>query len=253
MLSASRFAGPPRIRGTRRDSPPGPPLPEPAGPSAPGTLPETPAALGKRWKEVTTSKSVVGFYGHSEQWGKKACFSNFFKHKPYTFSPPACCLPSGAEVPTYSINVAERAVMLCNAHIMRDSKNLERIKTAPHPTEIKSLGRAVKPWSEDMWQRCVCTIARAAVVEKFKQIPELRDILLETAPGDTYIAEATRNDSNWGIGMDVDDPGVKRPGSWKGTNVLGWALMEARDELLVKKSPPIPTPPTGDPKACRDV
>ena len=35
----------------------------------------------------------------------------------------------------------------------------------------------------------------------------------------------------WGIGIDAGEDDVQTPARWKGTNVLGWALMEARAAL----------------------
>merc|ERR1711865_833165 len=57
----------------------------------------------------------------------------------------------------------------------------------------------------------------------------IRDVLLGT--GNSLIAEATRSDRNWGIGIDVGDPRVQTPTKWQGDNILGWALMEARAAL----------------------
>ena len=48
---------------------------------------------------------------------------------------------------------------------------------------------------------------------------------------DALLAEATSRDPNWGIGLDRGHPDVQQPARWRGTNILGWALMEARDEL----------------------
>ena len=57
----------------------------------------------------------------------------------------------------------------------------------------------------------------------------MRSLLLST--GDKIIAEATVKDNIWGIGIDVGDPRVQDPKQWKGTNVLGFALMKAREQL----------------------
>ena len=65
--------------------------------------------------------------------------------------------------------------------------------------------------------------------QKFVASPDLCSLLLST--GDKIIAEATRKDKIWGIGIDVGDPRVQDPKQWKGTNVLGFALMKAREQL----------------------
>ena len=57
----------------------------------------------------------------------------------------------------------------------------------------------------------------------------MRSLLLST--GDKIIAEATTKDTIWGIGIDAGDPRVQDQQQWKGTNVLGFALMKAREQL----------------------
>ena len=49
--------------------------------------------------------------------------------------------------------------------------------------------------------------------------------------GEDYIVEAAPNDKIWGVGMDKTDANISIPALWKGTNILGWALMEARDKF----------------------
>ena len=75
----------------------------------------------------------------------------------------------------------------------------------------------------------MCTVAKSVVLSKFTSDAELGRVLLAT--GDQLIAEAARNDRNWGIGLDVTRPEVAKPAEWRGANILGWALMEARTSL----------------------
>ena len=49
--------------------------------------------------------------------------------------------------------------------------------------------------------------------------------------GEDYIVEAAPNDKIWGVGMDKTNENISIPALWKGTNILGWALMEARDKF----------------------
>jgi ribA/ribD-fused uncharacterized protein len=45
------------------------------------------------------------------------------------------------------------------------------------------------------------------------------------------LVEASPLDRIWGIGMAADDDHVAQPHLWKGLNLLGFALMEARARL----------------------
>ena len=65
---------------------------------------------------------------------------------------------------------------------------------------------------------------------KFDQHPKLKEFLLSTEFD--ILVEASPYDPVWGIGMNEHDA-VKYndPKEWRGTNLLGYALMEVRDWL----------------------
>lgn len=63
----------------------------------------------------------------------------------------------------------------------------------------------------------------------FSQNMELKAFLLST--GDAILAEASPYDGIWGIRMQADAPDIVNPLKWRGQNLLGFALMEVRDEL----------------------
>ena len=97
------------------------------------------------------------------------------------------------------------------------------------PSEIKQLGRMVKGFDEDVWERFRVPIALTGNYYKFSQLKELRSYLLGT--GDSLLAEASPYDDIWGIGLDqAHAAGVDVTG-WRGQNLLGFALMEVREEI----------------------
>jgi len=57
----------------------------------------------------------------------------------------------------------------------------------------------------------------------------LENYLLST--GNKILVEASPYDKIWGIGMDKENPNALNPEKWNGENLLGFALMEVRDEL----------------------
>lgn len=71
-------------------------------------------------------------------------------------------------------------------------------------------------------------------LHKFQQNKPLGDFLLST--GDRVLVEASPVDTVWGIGLNADDDGARNPALWRGENLLGFALMVARDKLRAAAS-----------------
>ncbi|KAL7530935.1 hypothetical protein ACHAWF_003570 [Thalassiosira exigua] len=107
--------------------------------------------------------------------------------------------------------------------------------------EIKRLGRAVRNYDDAEWREVRYEVCYNAVYAKFAQNPELKRILLDT--GTKIIVEAAK-DATWGIGVvefsSDDSLGAKDketggwdvpPEEWKGENLLGRCLMDAREVL----------------------
>ena len=66
-------------------------------------------------------------------------------------------------------------------------------------------------------------------IHKFSQNKILKDYLVNA--GDKIIVEASPSDAICGIGLHQDEKQIENPHTWRGTNLLGFALMEARDFL----------------------
>lgn len=80
-----------------------------------------------------------------------------------------------------------------------------------------------------MWDAQCFGIVVDGNVAKFGQDPALRDFLLGT--GGRVLVEASPRDRIWGIGIGASNPDAEHPARWRGTNLLGFALMEARARL----------------------
>jgi ribA/ribD-fused uncharacterized protein len=111
-----------------------------------------------------------------------------------------------------------------------DSLVLERIVQARTPGEAKKLGRSVRGFSDDAWEKHRSSIVVQANIAKFGQNPALREFLLAT--GNRVLVEASPRDRIWGIGLSAANPKSQDPSQWRGMNLLGFALMTAREHLV---------------------
>ncbi|MCY1141028.1 NADAR family protein [Actinoplanes sp. Pm04-4] len=124
---------------------------------------------------------------------------------------------------------AEHYMMWRKAKLFGDDAMAERILAAPHPKVAKTLGGRVADFDQASWDEHRFEIVVSGNRAKFGQHDELRDYLLTT--GDRILVEASPLDRVWGIGLGRDDPAAADPRRWRGTNLLGFALMEVRDQL----------------------
>lgn len=109
-------------------------------------------------------------------------------------------------------------------------KFLQRILNAKSPAEAKKLGRAVRGYDEAVWQEKRLEIVKKGNFLKFSQNEELKAYLINT--NSRILVEASPEDPIWGIGMASDHQDALYPEKWKGLNLLGFVLMEVRDELI---------------------
>lgn len=124
---------------------------------------------------------------------------------------------------------AEQWMMAKKAELFNDSEILEKIMQVNSPAEAKKLGREVKNYVDIVWLENRYEIVKQGSFHKFNQNPDLRTFLINTK--DRILVEASPVDPIWGIGMASDHKDILIPEKWRGLNLLGFALMEVRDEL----------------------
>lgn len=105
----------------------------------------------------------------------------------------------------------------------------DAILGAASPAEAKKLGRLVRGFDQARWNAERFGIVVEGSVHKFGQDPALRDFLLGTA--NRVLVEASPRDLIWGIGLGAANEAAGDPRRWRGRNLLGFALMEARERL----------------------
>ncbi|MFD8080646.1 NADAR family protein [Kitasatospora sp. NPDC059722] len=124
---------------------------------------------------------------------------------------------------------AEHWMMAGKARMFGDAAIERRVLAARTPAEAKKLGRLVADFDEATWTAGRFELVVAGNVAKFGQDEALRSYLLGTA--NRVLVEASPVDRVWGIGLAADDERAERPAEWRGENLLGFALMEARARL----------------------
>jgi hypothetical protein len=124
---------------------------------------------------------------------------------------------------------AEHFMMHQKAMLFGDAETAARILDADHPFQAKTLGRLVRGFDENRWNQARLDIVIRGNLEKFGQNTNLLNFLLGT--GDAILAEASPTDLVWGIGWHEEDVEASQPKNWRGQNLLGFALMEAREQL----------------------
>lgn len=160
----------------------------------------------------------IFFWGHVRKHNEgigKYCFSQWYE------------LPFTVDHVTYQ--TAEHWMMAQKAKLFNDTATFERIILADKPGEAKDLGRSILKFDEKIWKENRFELVVSGNVHKFSQHPEYADFLLKT--GDRILVEASPVDGIWGIGLPGDSDDARNPHQWHGLNLLGFALMVARDIL----------------------
>jgi ribA/ribD-fused uncharacterized protein len=153
-------------------------------------------------REEVGAMTMIHFYRVSAEYG---CFSNFSPH-PITIK--------GKTWPT--------SEHYFQAQKFAGTPDEEEVRLAKSPMIAARMGRShTRPLRKD-WESAKDSIMHEAVLAKFTQHAELREVLLGTR--DAKIVEHTENDAYWGDG-----------GDGHGKNRLGQILMRVRDELRVQE------------------
>jgi len=129
----------------------------------------------------------------------------------------------------FIFNCVEQYMMYKKAILMGDQESADRILKLKTPKSIKTAGRKVSPWDEDLWNKHKEEIVCQGLRLKFSQNPELLEKLVRT--GDKILVEAAHYDKVWGIGLRQSDPKACNPKEWPGKNLLGKCLMSVREEM----------------------
>ena len=163
--------------------------------------------------ESGNDHEYIYFWGH--QGSKKGCLSQWFE--------------SSFVINGVTYKTAEHWMMAQKARLFGDVTLANQIVQCRHPRDAKQLGRAVRKFNNDIWNKHKFAYVVDGNIAKFQQNPSLKKFLLST--GNKVIVESSPVDSIWGVGLHMTNPDINNPTKWKGENLLGFALMEVREQL----------------------
>lgn len=164
------------------------------------------------------SVKPIYFWGHANKFNEqigKFCFSQWYVC-PFT-------------VAGVTYQTAEHWMMARKALLFGDKENYNEVIASATPGAAKDLGRRTLGFDENIWVKHRYEIVVEGNIHKFNQHPVIAKYLLET--NDRVIVEASPVDAIWGIGLSQDSDHIDNIYNWRGLNLLGFALMEARDFL----------------------
>ncbi|MER6689160.1 NADAR family protein [Streptomyces minutiscleroticus] len=166
--------------------------------------------------------------------GARVKYLHFWGHTPPRDGRvgPACLSqwwPSPFTVDGVEYATAEHWMMAAKARLFEDAEAERSVLAAGHPAQAKKAGRLVRGFDGAVWERERFGVVVEGSVHKFAAHDDLRAYLLGT--GGRVLVEASPLDRIWGIGLAADDERAGDPARWRGLNLLGFALMEARGRL----------------------
>ncbi len=168
----------------------------------------------RKWVSSVDAIKVIGFHNPEEEYGFLSnWYLSEFRFGGITFSS------------------MEQYMMYQKAILFGDTKIAGKILETSDVAEIKALGRAVAQYVDSVWAGRRQIIVYRGLTEKFRQNPDLRNRLVAT--GEAVLAECAVKDRIWGLGLSMNDGRRFDMSEWQGQNLLGYALMEVRQNLMI--------------------
>jgi ribA/ribD-fused uncharacterized protein len=132
---------------------------------------------------------------------------------------------------TLEFHNSEQYFMYEKAKAFGDEETAMRILfEGSNPKQAKSLGRKVKGYSDEVWDKMRYKVMVRANLLKYLQNKDLEKLLLNEEFDGKNFVEASPIDRIWGIGCD-ETTALDDESNWNGQNLLGKALDEVRSIL----------------------
>lgn len=164
-------------------------------------------------------------------WGGE--FSNFYPYSKKNVA--SSVVPLNFTLENKVWKTSEQYFMYKKAIFFNDTEIAEKILHTERPEDAKKLGRQVKNFNADEWEKVSDEIMYNGVYAKFSQNEHLKKFILQPIFDNKHFVEASPLDRIWGIGLHYSDELCDDSKNWKGQNKLGKILDRVRQKLLIEK------------------
>ena len=123
----------------------------------------------------------------------------------------------------------EQYIMYRKCMLFGDETSAKAVLATEDVATQQATGRNASGYINAVWAGARQMVVYRALMAKFTQNDDLRQQLLDT--GDAYLVECAGSDQVWACGIRLDDEKRFDASNWKGSNILGFALMEVREQL----------------------
>ena len=145
----------------------------------------------------------------------------------------AVCCNWWFEAVTYqgiTFRSAEHAMMWAKANLFNDQIAMDAILETPDPWGVKAIGRQVVGFVDHEWDRYGYQFVKDICYAKFSQSERLKRWMLSQDP-DAVFVEASPLDHIWGVKLAAHHETIRNYKTWRGYNLLGYALTEAMRQI----------------------
>lgn len=137
------------------------------------------------------------------------------------------------DTPIFNFTSTEQAFMYFKAIFFQDYEIADKIyKTRDNPGMCKKLGRLVKNYDDNCWDKIRFKLFYDLNLQKYTQDLTLKNKLLDPRFDNKIFVEASPIDTVWGVGLDEDNDLILDINNWKGLNYLGTILTDIRKKLI---------------------
>ena len=123
----------------------------------------------------------------------------------------------------------EQYIMYKKCAWFGDKDAAQAVLATDDPAKQQAIARKAKGYHDAVWKGVRQAVAMRGLAEKFVQNPDLLKQLQAT--GNSYLVECAKSDRIWACGISLYDDARFDIENWRGTNILGFALMEVREML----------------------